>query len=215
MIKCLITQPNYDKVSSYLFHFGKEILKENYPFEIQFMNLEGENVNKSKVESYLKKQNPEVVLFNGHGNDWTICGYKNESLIIMNENEELLKEKIVYSLSCNSAAKLGKNAVLKGTKAFIGYSDSFMMYTDSEREATPLKDSITSSFLNPSNKLSISLLNGKSADESSRKSKEEFQKETEKYLTGKLFEGSERIAAALLWNMSNQVVIGDKEARIE
>ena len=82
MIKCLITQPNYDKVSSYLFHFGKEILKENYPFEIQFMNLEGENVNKSKVESYLKKQNPEVVLFNGHGNDWTICGYKNESLIL-------------------------------------------------------------------------------------------------------------------------------------
>ncbi len=89
-----------------------------------------------------------------------------------------------------------------------------MIYTDSERESTPLKDSIAASFFKPSNKLSISLLSGKSADESSKKSKEEFQKETKKYLTGR-FEGSERIAMALLWNMNNQVVLGDKEAKIE
>jgi hypothetical protein len=215
MIKCLITQPNSDKVTSYLFHFGREILKESYPIKVQFINLEGDKVNKSNVESYLKKQDPKIVLFNGHGNDWTICGYKDEDLIMMNENEELLRDKIVYSLSCSSAAKLGKNAVLKGTKAFIGYSDSFMIYTDSEREATPLKDSIAASFLKPSNKLSISLLNGKSANESSKKSKEEFQKETKKYLTSKLFEGSERIAMALLWNMDNQIVLGDKEAKLE
>ncbi len=94
MIKCLITQPNYDKVTSYLFYFGKEILKENYPIKVQFMNLEGNKVSKNNVESYLKKQNPKVVLFNGHGNDWTICGYQNEDLIIMNENEDLLKEKL-------------------------------------------------------------------------------------------------------------------------
>ena len=215
MIKCLITQPNSDKVTSYLFHFGKEILKENYLLKIQFMNLEGDKVNKINVESYLKKQDPKIVLFNGHGNDWTICGYKDSDLIMMNENEELLKDKIVYSLSCSSAAKLGKSAVLKGTKTFIGYSDSFMIYTDSEREATPLKDNIAASFLKPSNKLSISLLNGKSAEESSKKSREEFQKETKKYITGKLFEGSERIAMALLWNMDNQVVLGDEEAKIE
>lgn len=215
MIKCLITQPNFDKVTSYLFHSGKEILKENYSLEVQFMNLEGDKVNKINVESYLKKQDPKIVLFNGHGNDWTICGYKDEDLIMMNENEELLKGKIIYSLSCSSAARLGKNAVLKGTKAFIGYSDSFMIYIDSEREATPLKDSIAASFLKPSNKLSISLLNGKSAEESSKKSKEEFQKETKKYLTGRLFEGSERIAMALLWNMDNQVVLGDEGAKIE
>lgn len=214
MIKCLVTQPNSDKVTSYLFHFGKEILKQNYQTQVQFMSLEGDKANRINVESYLKKQDSQVILFNGHGNDWVICGYKDEELIIMNDNEDLLKDKIVYSLSCSSAAKLGKNAVKKGTRAFIGYSDSFMIYTDSVREANPLKDNIAASFLKPSNKLSISLLNGKSAEESSKRSKEEFQKETKKYLTGKLFEGSERIAMALLWNMDNQIVLGDKDAKL-
>ena len=149
MNKCLITRPNHDKVTSYLFNWSKEIIEQN--FGVQFLNLEGENANKNKVESYLKKQNPKLVLFNGHGNDNVICGFKDEIIIQLNENDNLLKGKIIYSLSCSSAKSLGKNAVKKGAHAFIGYKEPFVIYTDSERETTPLKDNIASSFLNPSN----------------------------------------------------------------
>ncbi len=214
MIKCLITQPNYDKVTSYLFHWGKEILKEVYPAQVQFMNLEGKEANKANVESYLKKQNPKIILFNGHGSDKTICGFKEESIIEMDKNDHILKGRIIYSLSCSSANQLGHNSVQKGAEAFIGYENSFVIYTDSEREATPLKDNIAASFLKPSNRLSISLLKGNSAGESSNKSKNEFNKEIKKYLTEKSFEGSERIAMALLWDMDSQIVIGNNEARI-
>ena len=126
----------------------------------------------------------------------------------------MLKGKIIYSLSCSSAKRLGENAVKKGADAFIGYKEPFVIYTDSERETTPLKDKIASSFLRPSNALSLSLLKGKSAKESSEKSKEKYRKEIRKYFTSKVMQGAERIAVALLWDMNNQVVLGNEKANI-
>lgn len=214
MTKCLITRPNHDKVTSYLFQWSKEILNSEYPTEIQFLDLREEDANKNKVESYLKKQSPRIVLFNGHGDDNTICGFKDEPLIEINKNDDLLKDKIVYALSCSSARKLGESSIKKGADAFVGYRNSFMLFTDADSEATPLRDNIAASFLNPSNKLSISLLKGSTTEEASNKSKEGFKKEIKKFLSSKAIDGSDRIASALFWNMSNQAVIGNKEAKI-
>lgn len=212
MVKCLITRPNHDKVTSYLFYWSKEILDFPYKREIQFLDLKDEKVNRKNVESYLKKQNPRLVLFNGHGSDKCIFGFKDEPLVVLGENEELLQKRISYALSCSSAKELGKKAVETKEGSFIGYKDSFMLYTNSDSEATPLKDEIAASFLRPSNKLSISLIRGNSAQQASDKSKEDFKKEIRNFLTSKSIEGGERIAMALFWNLNNQVVLGDKEA---
>ncbi len=214
MIKCLITRPNHDKVTSYLFEWSKGILNSKYSTEIQFLDLSAKEANKNKVESYLKKQSPRVVLFNGHGDNNTVCGFKDEPLIESNENDVLLKDKIVYALSCSSAKNLGKSSIKKGTDAFLGYKNSFVLFTDTERETAPLKDKIAASFLNPSNRVSISLLKGNTAEEASSKSKEGFKKEIKKFLSSKAIDGSDRIASALFWDMSSQVVIGNQEAKI-
>ena len=89
-----------------------------------------------------------------------------------------------------------------------------MLFTDADSEAAPLKDSIAASFLKPSNRLSISLLKGNTAQEASNKLKDEFKKEIKKFLSTKAIDGSDRIASALFWDMSSQVVLGNKEARI-
>lgn len=214
MVKCLITRPNHDKVTEYLFAWSNKILESKELNKISFLDLKGENANKKKVESYLSKQYPEIVLFNGHGSPIKICGFNDEILVETNINDSLLKDKIIYSLSCSSASVLGQNAVKKGAKSFIGYKRSFILCTDKNRETTPLKDNIASSFLDPSNRLSISILKGNSAEEASRKSKEEFKKEISKYASTKAMPGADRIASALLWDMGNQVVLGDKEAKI-
>src|SRR3989338_4928360 len=211
MLKCLITRPNHDRVTSYLCSWSKHIIENNDFNEIKFLDLYGEEACKEKVESYLKKQNPRIVLFNGHGSSTEICGFKNETLIMAGKNEELLKGKIIYSLSCSSAKILGEKAVQNGADAFIGYKNPFILCSDSEREATPLKDNLAGSFLNPSNKVSIELLKGKSALEASEKSKEEFKKEIRKYTSSGGVEGAERIAAALVWDMANQVVLGNSK----
>ncbi len=214
MVKCLITRPNHDKVTCYLFAWSKNILIEEYPQNIQFLKVEEKDVTKTNVESYLKKQNPRVVLFNGHGNDSLICGFKDQPIIESGKNEELLKDKIVYSLSCSSAKKLGVDAVDKGAETFVGYEQDFVMFTDSDRETTPLRDTVAESFMQPSNHLSISLLKGKTAGEAANRSKEYFQKEIRKYLTGESIEGSEQIVRGLLWDMTNQVVLGNLDAKI-
>lgn len=213
MIKFLITRPNYDIVTSYLFHWSKKILNFASKNSINFIDIKEDKVNKENVESYLKKQNPRLIFFNGHGDDNSIAGFKDEPLIESGKNEQLLKNKIIYSLSCNSANILGREAIKKGTETFIGYEDSFMLYTDSEREATPLKDKIANSFLQPSNELGISLLKKKTAEESSTRSKEAFKKETKKFLASSSIEGGEMIIMALLWNLENQIVLGNKKAR--
>ena len=189
-------------------------MNQTYPYDIQFLNLEGKDANKQKVESYLKKQNPRLLLFHGHGDNKTIFGFKDEILIEMNDNDFLLKDKIVYSLTCDSAKELGINAVKNGTEAFIGYKAPFVIFTDTQREANPAKDHIAESFLSPATKISISLLNGKTAQEALNRSKEDFKKELRRFITGSAIDGADRIAAALLWDMTNQVVLGNKEARI-
>ena len=214
MNKVLITLPNHDKVTAYLFAWSREITKEKYQIEYRFLELEGMEANREKVESYLKKQNPRLVLFNGHGSDNFICGFKNNILIQSEVNDNLLKGKIVYSLSCRSANGLGKTAIKKGADSFIGYKDDFVIVTDSEREATPFKDNIAASFLKPSNKVAISLLKGKTAGESLEKSKEEFKKEIKKYLSSSYEEGTEQIISYLLWDMNNQVVLGNDRAKL-
>ena len=176
MVKCLITRPNHDKVTSYLFAWSMEIINFPYENQIRFFDLAAEKATKSNFESYIKKQDPEVVLFNGHGDYDKVCGFKDEVIIQKGKNEDLLKGKIVYSLSCSSASELGESAVLKGTKTFIGYQEPFVIYTDSDRETTPLKDGVASSFIRSSNILSISILKGKTVKESSIKSKEEFRR---------------------------------------
>ena len=107
---------------------SKQIINQTYPYNIQFLNLEGKNANKQNVESYLKKQNPRLLLFHGHGDNKTIFGFKDEVLIEMNNNDFLLKDKIVYSLTCDSAKELGVNAVKNGIEAFIGYKAPFVIF---------------------------------------------------------------------------------------
>jgi len=198
MVKCLITRPNHDKVTEYLFAWSNEILKNEELKSISFLDLQGENANKKNVESYLFNQSPEIVLFNGHGSPTQICGFKNEVLIENNINDSLLKNKIIYALSCSSASVLGQNAIKKGAKSFIGYKRSFILCTDKNRETTPLKDNIAHSFLGPSNRLSISILKGNSVNEASHKSKEEFKKEISTYTSTKAMPGANELCFCYL-----------------
>lgn len=56
MNKVLITLPNHDKVTAYLFAWSREITKEKYQIEYRFLELEGEEANREETESYLKNK---------------------------------------------------------------------------------------------------------------------------------------------------------------
>ena len=45
------------------------------------LNLEEKRANHKVVNSMLKKREPSLIFFNGHGNEDSITGHNNESLI--------------------------------------------------------------------------------------------------------------------------------------
>jgi len=55
----------------------------------------------------------------------------DEILVEVGENEYILKDTIVFSLSCSSAKRLGISSIKAGAKAYIGYNEDFIFaYTD-------------------------------------------------------------------------------------
>ncbi|MDI6806430.1 MAG: hypothetical protein QMD14_01285 [Candidatus Aenigmarchaeota archaeon] len=149
--KFLITRPRHDSIVNYLFYWSREIIKFAENKNILFSDFRDKNANRKNVEKFLNTQNPRLVIFNGHGDAKTICGYNNEPLIVKDENEELLTLKIIYAIACNAAKELGESAVEKGCDSFIGYENRFGFAVDSTRIATPQKDKIAEPFKKFSN----------------------------------------------------------------
>lgn len=105
--KMLITRPDHDDVTSYLYAWGRKVVDVAKERNIEVFDLKREKANRKAVRSFITKRNPKLLIFNGHGDEETISGYQNEVLVKCNRNEGLLRNRIIYSISCRSAEKLG------------------------------------------------------------------------------------------------------------
>lgn len=206
------TFPNDDLTLSYLYSYEKEVVRFAQQRGVSVTEFKREKATRKVVEKFLKAKNPDLVVFNGHGDENTVTGYRQEPIIIRGENESLLDSSIVYSISCSSAKRLGPSAVEKGAKAFIGYSDDFVFLFDKNRTATPLKDEIAKNFLEPSNALVVSLLKGNNIQESFDSSQKSFQKKIDRLLSSEAMPGTESLIAFLVWDKIVQVFHGDGNA---
>ena len=127
MKKILITLPDHDIVTYYISSWSKEIIKEAERRNILTLRLEGVKANRKNLMSFLKKHNPGFVILNGHGDENSIYGY-NEEVLIKIGDEEILRNKIIYTIACDAAKSLGKSIVKKGGRCFIGYDDKFAFF---------------------------------------------------------------------------------------
>lgn len=208
----LVTRPKYDDGTEYLSAYASEVLKkarEKYSIK----DFEGREANKENVEKYLKSKNPKLLFLNGHGNECEICGHKDEVIFSLT-NISLLKNKITYARACFSANVLGKEAVKNNSGCFIGYIYPFSFWMDGKRSATPLKDKIAGMFLNPSNEIIFSLLNGKTAKEADETSRKMMIENMKKILAmEQKNEPGATMMLQILWgNYEGQVVIGNENA---
>src|SRR3989344_7978392 len=107
MTTYMITRPEHDDTTHYLSYWSKETIEMAKKKGMKVLDVYREKVTKQQVENLLKQHNPALVVFNGHGDEKTISGYRNTLLIQVGENEHLLKEKQIYAISCKSAKTLG------------------------------------------------------------------------------------------------------------
>ncbi len=178
------------------------------------IDLHKKKATRSEFEGRIKKTNPSLVILNGHGDEDCVTGHDNEVLVKAGENEDLLKNRITYAVSCNSAKKLGPSCIDKKT-AYIGYKESFIFNIDRRYFSRPLEDRRAARFLNASNQVALSLIKGHTAAEATARSQALFKQAIRSLLTSTNTDPqSLDDMKNLLWNMRHLVCLGAKDAKI-
>ena len=201
--KLLVTRPYHDVNTEYLHSFAKDILKlVRTTKDIHATDLEGEKAIRSQIEKSLTKENPRLVLLNGHGDKLTVCGHKDE-VILDKKNINLTKGKIVYALACDCLEELGALAVQRGTEAFIGYKARFMIVKDPSRNAVPDKDKNALPFRKACSTLITALVFSNSAGKAIELTKREYEHSIRSYGTSEddPYGDTPLIRFALAWDL--------------
>jgi hypothetical protein len=196
----LITRPRYDDATHYLFHWSQVLVSEAQSSSVIVYDLPKEKATKRLVESYLRKNRPTVIFFNGHGSRTEMLGHENEVLICKNNNENLLRGSNVYMRACDAGSELGYEIVKAGAKGFIGYSRPFTFMIDPETFQQPLKDDYAKPFLECSNQVARSLIKGHSVKEAHESSLKEYKRKISSLLTS-----ANTNSFLLPWLVMNQV----------
>lgn len=210
----LITRPNHDKGTTYLYHWSEAIITSAKAKRIPVLDLSKNKANIKYLESYIKKHDPALIIFNAHGAQTIICGYDNETLIEANKNEDLLKGRIIYARCCDAADVLGKLSIKKGAKTFIGYKRKFWLVTSPFKSTRPLADEIAKLFLEPSNLVPLTIIKGKTTAEAHNRSKNAMLRNLSFMFSTKASQ-AQRDAAKYMWyNIQNQVILGEDQATL-
>ncbi|MCJ7740919.1 hypothetical protein MUP32_06455 [Candidatus Microgenomates bacterium] len=210
----LITRPNHDNTTNYLYEWSKYILDFAHKAKTRMVDLAGSKVTKSNFTSYVKKLKPGFIMINGHGNNDSVCGQKDEVLVKKNENEDILKDIVVYARSCSSASGLGKSCAKKVNTTYIGYDADYFFMFDEDKLFHPLKDDTAKMFLEPSNYIAISLLKGYTAQEADAKSKDMIKQNIFKLLAKTESSEDQSMLPLMMWNYNHQVCLGNGNAKV-
>lgn len=212
--KFLITRPRHDLITSYLHDFSKEIVETvKATRDIHVTDLEGAKAIRDNLEKSLVKEEPGLVFLNGHGDRKRVAGHEDE-IILDEKNIKLGKDKIIYALSCDSLEELGKIAVEKGAKAYIGYKARFMLVRDPSRECSPSKDKNALPFKRACSALINSLVFGSTVSQAIERTKNEYIHSIRSYGTSEddAYGDVPLIRFALSWNLEFLDMCGNPTA---
>lgn len=210
----LITRPDHDTITNYFSQWSKLVIDEAKKHNIKPLDLVGVKATKKNVASYIGKHNPKLLFFNGHGDQNRIAGFRDEILIEVGQNVELLIGKIIYVRSCDVAVNLGKVSIEKGALAFIGYTRKYTLCTSTASQSRPMQDRVAQLFLLPSNLIPIALIKGNIAKDAYRKSQNAMIRSI-RFMFSTNASQEQKDALPYLWsNRKYQVLLGDGDAHI-
>lgn len=210
----LVTNAHHDNPTEYLSSWFETVINiAKNQSDVKIIELKKEQANKKAVADIITRENPQLVIFNGHGSDNSIGGFAHEILIKCDDNEILLSGKIVHSMACKCAKILGNKCITIGTKCFIGYKENFNLWkTGQETKEGQLKDEMAGLFLKPAYEAIIALVQGNSTGEAYKKSQAMYKENILALVTSKNTHFSTVIAGSLYHNFLHQVCLGDQSA---
>lgn len=97
--------------------------------------------NREQLEYALLDPNVDTFVHYGHGIDECLLGHDNEC-ILDGFNLELLENKVVISINCDSADNFGVKCIKAGALAYIGYDEKvYIKYNQRKRPYAGFKES--------------------------------------------------------------------------
>ena len=210
----LVSNAHHDNQTEYLTSWFEKVVEvAKKQSDIKIVELRKEESNRKNLVEMIEKENPQFVIFNGHGSASSIGGFNKEVLVRCNDNETILSGKIVHSMACKSASVLGKKCITLGTKCFIGYKEDFELWSMRQKnKEDQLKDEVAGLFLDPAYEAIIALVEGRSANEAYRRSQNMYRENILALVTSKNKDHNTFVAKSLFNNFQNQVCLGDQTA---
>lgn len=207
----LVTRPQYDSGTHYLFYWSSLYIKFAQSKGHQVIDLDRKRASRKELTSVIVKKKPRLICFNGHGNYDLIAG--NEEILIRTaDNESLLAGTIVTVLACSSGKLLGPACIRTGTIAFIAYKEEFIFFFSNQQTSNPLKDSRAKLFLDPANEIVYSLIKGHSVKASCQRSQQYYLQNIQQVLASD--SSTSYLARYLIWDMRHQIYLGDQNATL-
>ena len=167
----MIIRANHDIQTHYLYVYSEEIIKEAQDRNQKVIKIEGDSITERIIRSRIKSNIQKFIFFNGHGNNSSLFNNEKEPFIEVSTSD-VFKDTITFTRACDCLKELGKSAIQKGCKSFIGYNKKFWIARHHKYECTPLNDEVAKPILECSNIVPIELIKGKTVIEAVNKSHE-------------------------------------------
>lgn len=177
---------------------------------LEITDLAGNDAVRDKVLSAIVVSDPILIFGVGHGNEdlWTGQNYDN---IFWTSDSKELSGRVVYALSCITAARLGPDAVGKGCRTYIGYDKEFGWVMDVIQD--PMLDSYARSFYEPVLELLYRLMDGATAGDAFKASMDKWNSWID-YWSRSTDSAAPSVLQGLIHDRDCQKLLGDETATI-
>ena len=139
------TDARFAYLMDYGYWTGAEVVDYALDKKFGVHELREDDAVRDELKNFLDYQDPIFFFHFSHGGEDTLTGQDMTTLICCNNfvedgnnyapNDLLLRDRVVYTLSCSSANQLGPKAVQNGCLAYIGYKDPLWATTLQSAEA--------------------------------------------------------------------------------
>ncbi len=225
MIVALFTRPSHDITTQYLYYYNqkavtlaKKTLRQKgngvkaiwqsilgfFGLNTNVIDLKKTKANRLDFSHKMKTNLPELVFLNGHGAAGSVTGDQNRPLVD-SSNAHILKDKVAYAFSCQSAKTLGPKAVAAGAQAYLGYDEDFVFLVD--EAGKPKSDQTAGTFMQPAMEISHKLIEGQSPQEAWQESQNAFENQISRLSASEVSEQDRQMLPYLVWDRDHQVCL--------
>jgi hypothetical protein len=157
----------------------------------------------------LAARNSDVIIAVGHGDSDVVTGQHDAVLLKVGEyDDDEIRDKVIYSFSCQSADYLGPDLVNHGAAAFLGWEDDYLWILDESCVFVPWQDKLAEPCMMPIVSGINTLLDGKTVSEV-----KQIQDDSYDYYAANT--DNELIKDLVEFNRDNFVLYGNPDAKIK